>query len=433
MGAVRRGFVKTSGRWVHYRVAGNGPPILMLHASPRSSRSLIPLMDHLSANFTCIAPDTPGFGASDALSRRDEPVKAFAQALIEFADHLGMKNFAIYGTHTGAAIAIAVANLAAHRVSGLLLDGCPVFTPDEQQSMLEHYLPPLESRRDGSHLLSIWSRVRDQAMYFPFYRREEQSRIAIPVNDVAAINRNALGFLEAGDHYRDGYRAAILFDPLSELARVSCPVRIHAIEGDLIADHLGRVPRIENVEVTAKTLSCAEWLRNSTAFLSDNAPNETDLTIKAYDGERVFLNSGYGEIYLVKGQGTGVKFREDIPGTHCLSYFDAPDKREDEAAWFTYPPGLGASSMGEMANSQDVLDWLGQKLGCEPEKSPHEATAQLMRNPPKVGPQLDGTHLMRAWYLARDSVSEPLAPELEAHAIHQGMLSLLNSDLLQSP
>ena len=51
-----------TGRKVHYRRCGEGPALLMVHQSPRSSAEYSALMQAWGQHFTCIAPDTPGFG-----------------------------------------------------------------------------------------------------------------------------------------------------------------------------------------------------------------------------------------------------------------------------------------------------------------------------------------------------------------------------------
>ena len=49
-------------RCVHYRRAAKGPPLLMVHQSLRPAAEYAPLMRQWAERFTCIAPDTPGFG-----------------------------------------------------------------------------------------------------------------------------------------------------------------------------------------------------------------------------------------------------------------------------------------------------------------------------------------------------------------------------------
>src|SRR5690606_14285730 len=79
---ITRHFVTVGKRRIHYRKAGSGPPLLMVHQSPRSSAEYEPLMTKWAQHFTCIAPDTPGFGQSDPLPG-DPDINDFSTALME--------------------------------------------------------------------------------------------------------------------------------------------------------------------------------------------------------------------------------------------------------------------------------------------------------------------------------------------------------------
>src|SRR6185437_3105679 len=78
----------------------------MVHQSPRSSAEYAGLMAKWSEHFTCIAPDTPGFGQSAPLA--GEPgIEDFADAIVAFLDAAGLKKVGAYGFHSGAIILIA--------------------------------------------------------------------------------------------------------------------------------------------------------------------------------------------------------------------------------------------------------------------------------------------------------------------------------------
>ena len=81
---IKRGFAYVGERRVHFRAAGGGPPVVLLHQSPRSSAELVPLMQVLARHFRVIAPDTPGYGQSDpvAPSSSEPTIDAFADALV---------------------------------------------------------------------------------------------------------------------------------------------------------------------------------------------------------------------------------------------------------------------------------------------------------------------------------------------------------------
>ena len=106
---MRRGFVELDGLFIHWRAIGQGPALVLLHESPRSSASLIPLMKRLSNDFCCIAFDTPGYGASDPLPEGVKSLTEFACVIRQTIASLGIETFCLYGTHTGAAIALQLA------------------------------------------------------------------------------------------------------------------------------------------------------------------------------------------------------------------------------------------------------------------------------------------------------------------------------------
>ena len=65
---VTRHYATVGNRRVHYRRAGQGPAIVLLHASPVSSEVFEEVhFPILAKEFTVIAIDTPGQGLSDRL------------------------------------------------------------------------------------------------------------------------------------------------------------------------------------------------------------------------------------------------------------------------------------------------------------------------------------------------------------------------------
>ena len=65
---ITRHYVTVGNRRVHYRRAGKGPALVLLHASPVSSEVFEAVHFPIFAKeFTVIAIDTPGQGFSDRL------------------------------------------------------------------------------------------------------------------------------------------------------------------------------------------------------------------------------------------------------------------------------------------------------------------------------------------------------------------------------
>src|SRR5687767_10607772 len=101
MSEIRRGY--TSNRWgqVHYREAGSGPPLVLLHLTSAWSDMYTELIPYLATSRRVIAPDTPGYGLSDPPPEAPGP-SGYAAALAETFDALGIDRAAVFGHHTGA-------------------------------------------------------------------------------------------------------------------------------------------------------------------------------------------------------------------------------------------------------------------------------------------------------------------------------------------
>ncbi|MBK6596711.1 MAG: alpha/beta fold hydrolase [Proteobacteria bacterium] len=233
------------GRWgdrqVHYRRCGSGPLVILLHQSPLSSRDMVSTMQRWGQHFTCIAPDTPGFGLSDPLGVDRAEVADIAQAQIEFFDALGVGKAAVYGFHTGAMVAAGLAQHFPERVICAVANGYVLLTEQDRADILANYLPSLEPKWDGSHLTWLWSRMREQTIFFPWYRKGLADRLDFDVPAPEMLQAAALDMLRSGDHYRVGYRAAFTMRSDQALREMRVPVLVTAAKTDVLAQHLPRI------------------------------------------------------------------------------------------------------------------------------------------------------------------------------------------------
>ena len=145
---------------MHYREAGGGPPLLLLHQAPLSGAEFEAVIPYLSPHFRVIAPDLPGHGASDDTPREYE-VEDFTQSLREFMDALGIERAGLAGHHTGAVLALSIAVNHSERVMKCVMNGCVVPEPEQAKKFYEAQkseplIGPLEIRRDGSQCIRMW-------------------------------------------------------------------------------------------------------------------------------------------------------------------------------------------------------------------------------------------------------------------------------------
>jgi pimeloyl-ACP methyl ester carboxylesterase len=228
-------------RQVHYRRAGEGPCLLMFHQSPLSSSDLLPAIERWKDRYTCIAPDTPGYGMSDPFGVETVEMEDIADAVVEFMDAIGVEKAAVYGFHTGAMIAGAMAQFHPERVVCAVANGYVVLSEAERHDFVTNYLPKFEPKWDGSHLTWLWARLREQTIFFPWYAKSLAARMNIDVPSPENLQKATVEFLRAGDHYRTGYRAAFSFRSDLALRRAAVPMLVTAADPDPLHAHLARI------------------------------------------------------------------------------------------------------------------------------------------------------------------------------------------------
>ena len=105
---MERGLVKTSDGYIHYRATGEGPPIILLHATPKSSALYLELMEVLGSKLRVVALDTLGYGMSD---HPDYPptIQDYARVVTEVLKSLGIRRASFLGASTGGFIAVELA------------------------------------------------------------------------------------------------------------------------------------------------------------------------------------------------------------------------------------------------------------------------------------------------------------------------------------
>lgn len=247
---IRRGFADGPHGQIHFRRAGQGPTILLFHASPGSSRQLEPVIAALADRFDVIAPDTPGNGDSDApvfSDGRRPTIADYAANALALMDALSVATSHLYGSHTGAAIAAELAILAPGRVGGVVLDGVAAFTPDQQAEYGRHYAPPFTPTLDGDHLLRAFMFCRDQYTYFPWYSRDAAHRRPVGLPPPQRLHDLVLDVLKAAETYPWAYHAAFRYPTFDRVPLVTRPVLGILGVADPLADDtraaLARAPR----------------------------------------------------------------------------------------------------------------------------------------------------------------------------------------------
>jgi len=433
------------GRTVGYRRFGEGPPVALLHASPRSSAASLHLGQMLAERFTVFAFDNPGFGWSDPLPLPRPDAEDFGDALIGAFDALGIVQAPVYGSHTGAAIAVAAALRHPNRVPALALDGYGMFTQREQAEALANYLAPIRPAWDGTHLAFLWSRVKDQFTVFPWYLHGQAGRIPRGLAPLATMQAVIRDFLAAGDNYRPGYAAAFRFEGGPRLRALTVPTVVMARSDDLLFKDLDALTDLP-LNVSALPLGTDDGLwalavgNALAAGMSGDAPAVPPpaaigaLPVPWHEVVRVpggtigvtmfggkaatrplVLLSGIpgsirGEAALARALGdrrlvVGV----DLPGFGASSLPDAKDGAAIAQGILAALTAVGAADFDIVASGESGA------IGCALaeivttahvvllDPIPDFARDGLVEAMADVTPRGDGAHLLAAWHQLRDS------------------------------
>lgn len=233
---IRRGFVDFDQGQIHYRYAGanDAPPLLMLHASPGSSRQLEPLIAEMARTFRVIAPDTMGNGDSMPPPGHQPEISDYAEAAIGVADKMGLDRFRLYGTHTGARIACEIALTRPESVERLILDGFGVYAPGDVDEILKRYTPEMSPDQQGAFVFQAWQFCRDQFIWFPWFRKEADRRVPHDLPDAEFLYARFVEILKALRTYHQSYRAAFRYSMADHVPEITQPTLITFAENDLV-------------------------------------------------------------------------------------------------------------------------------------------------------------------------------------------------------
>lgn len=244
---IRRGFIDLPQAQIHYRSAGTPSgcrPLVLIHASPASSRMLEPLIRLLASDRLVVAPDTLGNGDSTGAIPEGSEIGFFADTMLAALDALGLKEFDLYGTHTGASIAADAAIRHPDRIKSVILDGVGLYEPDFQQELVERYAPALAIDHQGMYLAWIWHFVRDTFMFWPWYRLDAAHRRNISMPAPRELHAKVLEVLKAAETYHHPYRAAMRYDKRARLPLLRLPVLATCAREDMLKIYFDDLVRL---------------------------------------------------------------------------------------------------------------------------------------------------------------------------------------------
>ncbi len=220
---MQRGYAETPFGQIHYHEAGEGPPLILLHPTPRSGRAFAALQALLAPAFRTIALDTLGFGNSAPLPPAPS-MPQLADSVGEAMTALGITRAHILGMHTGNKIATALAAHHPDRVDRLVLLGMThsLVVDRATRDAAIHALVDDQLDMDEETPLAGWARTwRDLADIW--WMRGAADRPGATEADFVHLADRSRERIACAASIDPIYRANFAFDLAAALARITAP------------------------------------------------------------------------------------------------------------------------------------------------------------------------------------------------------------------
>lgn len=248
---MRRAYVDIRESQMHYRYAGKGHPIVLLHMSGSSSDEFEKVGDILSSRFSVYAPDFLGFGGSDAPPRY-YTLKDHAETVIQFMDAVHIDKAIVVGNLVGANIAARIAVRWPDRVCRLMLSNLVYYTDyaEFKSARNRPNFQKVELSQDGSHLMEYWKRAAQYGEAVEF------------------TNARALCLHQAGEYGETLHWALFEDDDYKEiLSKIKTPTVVVALE---------RTPSAAVQSQVAAMIQSAKYelIREVTPYVARTKPQE---------------------------------------------------------------------------------------------------------------------------------------------------------------
>ena len=480
-------FIDAAGLQLHVRSEGDGAPVVLLHPSPLSSTAVWPLAQGLAPHFRVYAFDTPGYGLSDPLPRQPGSLDDYLPVLAQALDALGLKRFCLYGAATGAQIAVEFAKRWPERVAQLVLDSAGHIDAEECERIVRDYFPDVTPQSDGRHLVTYWQMVRDLFVFFPWCDTRDVSRVDRDLPPPAVMQAMLLDYLRAGQRYHWAYRPAFHNERAERTQAVTVPAALVRWQGSIalrITDALIEAGLPAQFKVLHAGPTPAERIASIVAHLRENYRDAQVLAPPAQPApagrlRRAFIDTAVGPLHLRRADagadapllllhsatGSGALMQRAAAswvGRRPVLALDLPGHGESPL-----PAGSPVSTVESAADAVaaaldalgcDTVDVLGQHYGALaglelahrhprrvrgltalglPWLLAEESVAATTEAAPSIAPLGDGTHLIRAWYMMRDSLlwfphqrtqrthALRVDPAFDASAIHERVVELM--------
>lgn len=189
--------------------APSGEPLVFLHKCGASAAQMLRYARPYIGERPVVMLDLPGHGASSS-SNDLSAIETYVRSVAPAVASLG-QSVEIVAEGLGAAVALLVAQKASRWNTNInkvtIVDPIPL-SDDERTRHNEFGFPDLTPRHDASHLAKVWSMVRDDALFWPWFdhrataKRQQDADVS-----PSSLHKKAVDILRLGARWQ---QAALL-------------------------------------------------------------------------------------------------------------------------------------------------------------------------------------------------------------------------------
>ena len=215
-------------------------PFLYLHDLPGGFALHVQDLDRLANTRPVISFDLGG--NSESLLTCMPDLQLWMDQIEDVASALKMSRFTIYAHGTSAALALQFALAHPEQVNRIILRSPPFLQPHERAALNNQDAPDITPTDDAGHMLKLWLHLRDQELWYPWFRRDHSSRRTTPPRiDPVDLTHRAVTLLKQPRNYAPIWHEILAHDVASLLSVTSVPIDLTHDPADLFAFSVQRM------------------------------------------------------------------------------------------------------------------------------------------------------------------------------------------------
>lgn len=274
-GVLWHDYASVDGGQIHYHCNGDKEtvPLLIQHDAASSIGTVEPITQSLVGHRTVYAFDMPGSGDSDRIIPTEGvEVDAYAAVLHRALKDVDLATVDFYGMWGGGFVGLDLALNFPGQVRRLVMSNVFEHTAEEQVELVANYTPDVSPVWHGGHLLQCWHQMRDQGIYYPWFKRQLENVVwREPFLATDMVHERVCSLLKAGNMYQTAYRSHFIYPTYQKLRESSVPILLATSTWDPNNPHtLAAADSAPNCEFQYLDEDFTKWGLSFLSFLEED-------------------------------------------------------------------------------------------------------------------------------------------------------------------